>query len=240
MLSGSTLLKNAWGALATLLYPPHCVHCGADIPEGEHLCQACLEGVKRIERPFCEVCSQPFDGALEDGFTCSNCRPFSFSCAVSVCSSRGVVRELLHRFKYEGERRLRRPLGRWLAESLGDSRIASGPCDFLVPVPLHPGRLRMRGFNQAEVLAHMLRNRAPVLNCLRRVRDTATQTRLDREQRMENLRNAFEMRKNGDVRGKHLLLVDDVFTTGSTTGECARVLRHAGAESVRVITVARG
>ena len=237
-------LKQAGGALATMIYPPHCVHCGKDTPPGDPLCRACLDSAKRIEPPFCEACSQPFDGALDGVFVCSNCshRRLYFACAVSAYRSRGIVRELVHRFKYEGESHLRRPLARWLGEALDDPRIRSSPFDFFVPVPLHPLRRRAREFNQAEVLARILAGRSgpPVVDCLERVRDTPTQIHLDREQRMENLRNAFEMRKNRDVRGKHLILVDDVFTTGSTAEECSRVLSRAGAGSIRVITVARG
>jgi ComF family protein len=109
-------------------------------------------------------------------------------------------------------------------------------------VPLHSARLREREFNQADVLARLLARRAgaPVLAALRRIRYTTTQTRLDREERMQNLRNAFRVRQTSRVSGSHLILVDDVFTTGSTVEECARVLKRAGAASVRVVTVARG
>jgi ComF family protein len=102
--------------------------------------------------------------------------------------------------------------------------------------------LRERGFNQAEALAETLAKRAqlPMMRCLERRRYTDTQTRFDRVQRMQNLRKAFAMRNNTKVRGKHLLLLDDVMTTGSTLHECALVLREAGAASVRAITVARG
>ena len=185
-----------------------------------------------------------FDGAVNSTFTCVNCseRHFDFDCAVAAYRSRGVVRELIHRFKYNRELYLRHPLADWLLTSLEDTRIASRPFDFFVPVPLHPTRLREREFNQSEILARMLgaRTGVPVINCLQRVRQTMTQTRFDRNERMENLRNAFEARKISLVQGKHLLLVDDVLTTGSTVSECARVLMRAGAASVRVVTIARG
>jgi len=114
--------------------------------------------------------------------------------------------------------------------------------DGFVPVPLHPARLRERDFNQAAVLSELIARRAgkPVLHAIRRLRYTTTQTRLERHQRMENLRNAFCVRHTALVQSRHLILVDDVFTTGSTVDECARVLRAAGAASVRVVTVARG
>jgi len=198
----------------------------------------------RIERPRCDTCSQPFDGSIDGTFTCANCldRHYHFDCAVSAFRSRGIVRNMIHRFKYHREFRLRHPLADWLEASLQDGRITSGPFDCFVPVPLHPSRQREREFNQAEVLARILAKRTgyPVLDCLRRVRNTTTQTRFDRNERMENLRNAFDLRKNTSVQGKHLLLIDDVLTTGSTVDECSRVLRKAGAASVRVITVARG
>src|SRR5690606_34711792 len=114
-------------------------------------------------------------------------------------------------------------------------RIRARPVDFLVPVPLHPAREREREFNQAKVLADLLSELSgiPALNALSRVRYTTTQTRLDRRERMENLRGAFELRQTCPVQSRHLLLVDDVLTTGSTLDECARVLRAAGAASVR-------
>jgi ComF family protein len=239
-----TLVKRFAEALGTLFYPPHCAGCGRQVAPGGYLCEVCAGVVRRIEAPFCEKCSQPFHGEISGPFTCANCgdRDYHFTCGVSCFRSAGVVRELVHRFKYNGELYLRHPLAGWLAATLDDARIAGEPFDLLVPVPLHPARQREREFNQAEVLARTLGKRAGarVACCLRRVRYTTTQTRLDREERMENLRNAFQLGQNHDVHDQRILLVDDVLTTGSTLDECARVLRGAGAASVRAITVARG
>lgn len=218
--------------------------CGCDTDAGVHLCAACGEKAMRIEPPFCHRCSQPFQGALDGSFTCSNCseRDFHFASAIARFRSQGVVRDFVHRFKYDGHFYLRHQLAEWLAAGLEDERLLAQPADFLVAVPLHSARFREREFNQAEVLAKLLAQRAglPVLPCLRRIRYTSTQTRLDRHERMENLRGAFRVRQTSRVLNRHLLLVDDVFTTGSTVDECARVLREAGAASVRVLTVARG
>lgn len=239
-----SIARAAVKACASLLYPPHCEGCASETSTGEYLCGACQKKAKRIEPPFCATCSQPFEGAIDGTFSCANClqRPFHFECAVSAYRSRGIVRDLIHRFKYHSDYRLRHPLADWLGESLHDARIVSHPFDFFVPVPLHATRRREREFNQAEVLARLLEKKTgrPAFDCLRRIRNTPTQTRFDRNERMENLRNAFELRKNASVQGKHLLLIDDVLTTGSTVDECSRVLRRAGAASVRVITVARG
>ena len=239
-----TTLRRAGEALVSLLYPPHCANCGADTGGGVHLCAACAGQAKKIEAPFCRRCSEPFDGAITGEFTCSNCagRTLHFDCAVARYLSRGVVREFVHRFKYDRHFYLRHPLTDWLAETLDDARIRAQPIGALVPVPLHSARFREREFNQADVLAELLAKRTgtPLLRALKRIRYTTTQTRLDRHERMENLRNAFRVRDTPAVQSRHLVLVDDIFTTGSTVDECARVLRLAGAASVRVATVARG
>ena len=237
-------VRRAIDAALCALYPPHCAKCEADTASGVHLCRSCAGKAHRIESPFCQKCSEPFDGAIDGAFTCSNCGHLTrnFECAVSRYLSKGVVRDFIHRFKYNQHFYLRHPLADWLSETLVDERILSCGIDAFVPVPLHPARRRERNFNQAEVLARLIAPRAgkPVVQALRRDRYTTTQTRFDRHQRMENLRNAFSVRHNAPVQNRHLILVDDVFTTGSTVDECARVLREAGAASVRVVTVARG
>ena len=237
------ILHNAGNALLDLLYPPHCAICLCDTAAGDHLCAACRKQAPVIAAPFCQTCSEPFSGQIEGAFSCPNCRErhFLFHCAVARRHGRGVVRELIHRFKYNRKVHLRHVLGDWLEETLADPRLQTPPCDALVPVPLHPARQRERGFNQARILAEGLAQRSgiPLSDCMQRTRYTTTQTVFDREERMENLRGAFRMRQHHSVRNLHLLLVDDLFTTGSTVNECASVLMEAGAASVRVATVAR-
>ena len=237
-------VKASAAVFLDLLYPAVCVNCDCPVESGESLCTDCRESASRIEAPFCATCSQPFDGEIDGPFSCANCqdRSFAFECAVSAYRSRGVVRELIHRFKYDKQFHLRRPLSSLLLKAMDDERIRSRPADALVPVPLHPRRRRDRGFNQAEALCRLLSREVslPVWTALRRVRFTETQTHFAREERKRNLHDAFAMRARWPVAGRHLLLVDDVFTTGSTVNECALVLRRAGAASVRVLTVARG
>ena len=230
--------------LLELFYPSNCVGCGLPQAFGILLCDQCKGTSPRIRAPYCRRCSRPFEGLVTEDFFCPNCEDHTpaFDCVVSNYQAKGVLRDLIHRFKYGRQFYLRRILADFLVEAMQDARMQLSPADGLVPVPLHPTRLRERGFNQAEALATTLskRTRLPVLRCIERRRYTNTQTRFDRVERMQNLRNAFALRKNIDVRGKHLLLLDDVLTTGSTLHECALVLRAAGAESVRAITVARG
>jgi len=235
---------EAGRGFVSLIYPACCEACGTGVGNGEYLCERCAAGAARIKAPFCEVCSEPFPGAMSGTFTCANCvdREFHFTCAVAPYRSEGVVRDFIHRFKYFREFHLRHPLARWAAEALDDPRIREAPVDGLVPVPLFRARERDREFNQAAVIARLVGAEAgiPVSDCLLRVRNTTSQLTYDRGGRMENLRNAFKMRQNADVRGRHLVIVDDVLTTGSTLDECARSLMKAGAASVRAITVARG
>jgi ComF family protein len=209
----------------------------------EYLCDACLAKALRISPPFCERCSEPFAGTMSGPFSCANCshRRLYFEAAVAVYRSRGVVRQVVHQFKYGQQMHLRHPVGQWLCAALEDARLRGRSFDLIVPVPLHPAKQRERGFNQAALLAQSVGRRlAVVVNpVLRRVRYTRTQTAFDRTERMGNLRGAFRLRRNADVRGLCVLLVDDVLTTGATLSECARVLKKAGARSIFAATAAR-
>lgn len=228
--------------LRDLFFPAHCAGCSVAVEAG-WFCTDCDREVRTVPEPRCDVCSQPYSGTM-DQFVCVNCRgrAFHFECAVAVMHSRGVVRDLIHRLKYGRELWLEEILGEFLARGLQDPRLAGVNIDAVLPVPLHPLRKREREFNQSEILARGLARRGnlPFSDILQRVRYTVTQTHFDRSDRMQNLRDAFKLRQNVSVQGKHLLLVDDVLTTGSTLDECARVLLEAGAESVRALTVARG
>jgi competence protein ComFC len=230
-------------AAASLFYPATCVVCAANVERSEYLCSDCRERAPRIVAPFCAKCSEPFAGAITQTFSCANCehRVLHFDCAVAAYRSRGPVRNVLHQFKYGKQRHLRYPIAQWLGESLDDPRLRGRHFDLVVPVPLHPARERERGFNQAALLAERLAASAaiPLRPALERIRYTTTQTAYDRAERMENLHGAFRLRKNEDVRELHVLLIDDVLTTGSTLSECARILRAAGAVSVHAATAAR-
>jgi ComF family protein len=193
--------------------------------------------------PFCSRCAEPFEGAIDGSFACSNCanQKLHFEAAIAGYRARGVVRRVIHNFKYHKQLYLRHLVSDWLAATLDDPRMKTSNFDLIVPVPLHPARRRERGFNQAELLARSLSSRTglPVTPALERVRYTTTQTAFDRTERMENLRDAFRLRPAQDVRGSRVLLVDDVLTTGSTLSECARVLKRSGAPSVYAATAAR-
>lgn len=235
-------LRSLGGAAACLLYPHRCLVCRRGLPDGGILCGDCDARLARLRPPFCAVCSQPFDGAITQTFTCATCgtRRYRFVHAISTRMNTGLARQVVHRFKYQRQFALRRVIAPWLVECLADPRML--PFDVIVPVPLHPTRLREREFNQALALAEPLARAAgrPLLSdALRRVRRTVSQTRFHRERRLENLRGAFRHHPGRAVAGRRVLLVDDVFTTGATVDECARVLLRAGAATVQVATAAR-
>jgi ComF family protein len=229
-----------------LVYPRNCLFCSTALAEQERgvICAACLTTVRRIEPPFCQQCAAPFAGAITDTFVCGYCKDlrFAFTRAVCGCRAEGIVRESIHRFKYNREMYLGPHLAEWLIEA-AQQWIDWQTVDAIVPVPLHPRKKREREFNQSEYLAAALSrhfDRPALVGQLRRVKDTATQTALDAGQRDRNLRNAFAARRMDAFSGKRLVLVDDVFTTGATLNSCARILCRAGASSVIALAVARG
>ena len=241
----ATFLK--WMGLAVnLVYPRNCQFCATPLAEDRLgvVCPSCLALAKVIGPPFCRRCALPFAGKLDEQIDCGYCKDlrFNFSRAVAACRAEGVVRDCIHRFKYNREMYFEQHLTEWLTAA-AKRWIDWQRVDAIVPVPLYARKERQREFNQAERLAKALSRTVdvPVLaKHLRRVKETSTQTRLDATTRRANVRNAFAARQGMVFAGKRLVLVDDVFTTGATLDSCARVLREEGAEDVIALTVARG
>ena len=237
------------------VYPPLCTICGGGLDGGRSLCESCAAGMARIVPPFCDVCGEGFQGQIDGAFDCPNCNEisFHFEFARAAMDRSDEILELIHRLKYAREIHLARELGNLACGAFKDRRLALALEEKwpLVPVPLHWRRQRDRQFNQAEEIAKSIGEKMnlPVVKRLKRVRSTQTQTRLSRKQRMENLKGAFAIRKSwffekGNPISKEetpgVILVDDVFTTGSTVDECAKILKKAGAGRVVVLTVMRG
>ena len=228
------------------LYPEVCQICGAEhagMTDG-YVCLTCRHKVRFITPPFCERCGLPYEGEITTGFVCGNCQDMElhFRSARSAVTSGEFVLEIIHRYKYRGALWFEPFLAALLLSQAG-SELSREKWDLIVPVPLHPAKRRERGFNQAERLAARLAESTRIhLNTkvLRRVESTDSQTRLTREQRAANVRNAFVARPNTKLGGARVVVLDDVFTTGATTSACAKVLRSVGAGEVCVWTVARG
>lgn len=234
--------RGLLGGAVDLLWPLPCAGCGGRRASA-WLCEECALRVPHIRGPRCACCSLPYAGGYE-GFVCQNCRGrrFFFERAVAGVLAKGMVREMVHRLKYRGERWLARPLAEWMVEVCErEAAEGLGRADVIVPVPLHWRREWVRGYNQAELLARELgrRLRLPVSGVLERIRYTESQTHFDRRERMRNPGGAFGLRRGKGVENLGILLVDDVFTTGATLDGCARVLREAGAKWVVAVAAAR-
>ena len=237
-------------AVKNLLFPAFCRACDARILTEENLyyCPRCWSEIRLIERPFCSVCGKPHDKAAgfvaRDSFPCAECReikrrPYGRMYAATVYD--GLARDAIALFKYGSRELLVGPLAALMAEFV-EREIDLTKYDVVVPVPLHRVRERERGFNQAEALARRFSEQFGFLaveNCLVRARETPQQTRLRGDERRRNIKGAFALAQEPDLRRKKVLLVDDVITTGATAEECARTLRRGGAERVDVLAVAR-
>lgn len=230
--------------LLDLLFPPLCHVCRAFIPKTGDLliCTDCLSKIGFLTTPLCGVCGAPFRTENGRDHTCGACLsnpPFQKSRSATLYA--GPVQELIHRFKYGHKVHLSEPLGVLTAQALFQFVAESAP-GLILPVPLHRKRLRQRGFNQSQLIAGVLGKRwgLPVeVGNLRRVRWTEPQTTMDAAERRENVKGAFALRDPERLKGKRVLLVDDVFTTGSTLRACAEALEEAEAEAVFAVTVAR-
>lgn len=236
--------KAFFSALLDFLFPPLCHVCGAFIPGAGrlHLCDSCRENMPLPGQPLCPICGIPFPGVGQD-HPCGSClkTPPHFRAARAALLHEGPGRDLIHAFKYNGRTELRRPLGLLLVERLSEFVAVWRP-ELIIPVPLHLRRLRGRGFNQALLLAELLAREWGIplrRRLLKRVRWTDPQVSLAADQRRENVRNAFKVSDAALVADRRVLLVDDVFTTGSTVDECSRVLARAGSREVLVVTVSR-
>lgn len=232
-------------AFLDVLFPPLCHICKTFIPDSGpiHLCASCRENLMPVSSPKCTVCGIPFTTENGIDHVCGACAtaPKHFVSARAAVRFGGSAQELIHRLKYGKKVHLARPLGLMAANHL-DGFLNEAGAELIVPVPLHPRRLKERGFNQSILLAHFLSKSRHIpisRNNLRRIRWTEPQINLPPEDRIKNVRGAFAIRKPELFEGKKLVLVDDVYTTGSTVCECARVLKRAGAGRIYVATVAR-
>lgn len=237
-------LDHLLHAALDVLFPPLCHVCRTFIAEPGrlHICPSCRERMPGVISPLCTVCGTPFRGAGDD-HVCGDCnvdRP-SWTAARSALLYEGACSDLIHAFKYRHRVHLRRPLALLAIEYLDDFVRAAGP-EVIIPVPLHPRRLRSRGFNQAVLIGELFSRHWGIpldRRALRRIRWTEPQVELPAAARSGNVKGAFAVTSPARVEGRRVLLVDDVLTTGSTLDECALVLRRGGAAGVYAATVAR-
>jgi ComF family protein len=220
-------------SILNLLFPVSCVVCASSVLERKYgaACPDCWSNLIPVPLPICPQCGDPAP-AIEG--LCGLCRTgqHAFELARSALLFTDTLREIIHHLKYSDRVSLAKPLGDLLKQCLQREPFTGG---LIVPVPLHRTRARIRGYNQAELIASRL-GRPLVCDLLRRRKNTPSQTGLSRNQRKLNLAGAFEVRRA--ISGA-VIVVDDVYTTGSTMNEIAKTFKRAGADRVEVLTVAR-
>jgi ComF family protein len=243
--SKTGIVKSLLAGVADLIFPPQCMNCGVLLKSSTGLpfCNACYRRIRFVRSPCCECCGLPFEAPSTEDHLCSGCISADqcFSIARSAGIYEDVLLEAVHKFKYNRNLGAGKALAKLMAEYEYPS-FDPGNYDWIMPVPLHPRRLRQRGFNQAVILSRELAERFSLslqLKVLRRSVHTRPQFNLGRTERGPNVKGAFEIGKKGALEGKKVILVDDVYTTGSTVRECAKTLLQAGAQDVAVLTLAR-
>lgn len=233
--------------MLSLVFPKLCMGCSSESTQ-KHLCENCFSLISFLkEVSSCLVCGVPFgsqhDEGIDNEFLCSRClsEEFYFERARSIAIYDGFLRRLLHDFKYHGNLSLGKLFSFLTMEYFPQQEFID--FDLIVPVPLHISKLRKREYNQSTILAYSL-SKDLMVSCnpfaIVKINDTNPQvdfkTVLNRK---KNVRNSFIVGDKAKLKGKSVLLVDDVFTTGSTTNECSRLLLKAGAKVVQVFTVMR-
>jgi ComF family protein len=238
-------------SLIDLIYPPRCPICQAFLQDQNALqgnqdlpfCQGCFKEFTEIKSPICSLCGRPFSEGVEQDRVCEDClrrRP-SYDVARAPYLYDGALMKAIHELKYAQRSHLADSLGSLLA-SFAQTWIGELKGSLIMPVPLHPRRLRSRGFNQSLLLARCVASETGSdldFLSLRRTKFTKPQTELSSEERKKNVRKAFEVVKPEAVKKRTIVLVDDVATTGSTLNECAKALKRAGADSVLCLVLAR-
>lgn len=241
-------LKNEvvdyWKSLVRLLYPARCLLCEIPLVLAEHyLCLGCRKKVLPLKSPLCIKCSRPFPPYAEKRRICGDCRKsrHAYDRGFSLVGYSEPVKRIFHEIKYQNKAWLLDIFSPFLKEFANTHPLVS--YDMMVPVPLDPKRRWEREFNQALILCRMLKrmeHRSPltIRAAVVKKKKTSPQSTLGRTERLANLSGAFGVRGDS-VRGKKILLIDDVFTTGSTVHECAKMLKEKGASQVDFLTMAR-
>jgi len=242
MMSANRFFLRELRGLFDFLLPPACALCLTPLvpPDPNTFCSACNADLPKLAAAHCPLCALPYPTDADLGHHCQNCLQHGtalFSGVTPLGPFEGILREAIHRFKYRGDINLDRPLGHLLADKLRQAGQAQG---LIVPVPLHAAKLRQRTYNQAGLIASRLAKALDLSvteDLLVRRQEGATQKEISARDREQNVKRLFTCTR--PVGGKHILLVDDVMTTGATARACSRTLLANGAASVHIAVLAR-
>lgn len=247
-------IKNMFQSWIAFIWPNYltCNSCEKELDASrkKFLCDACEEAIDLVEGPLCSACSKPvapvYDQLRPYGYKCKACQEnFTFVTKHAAYSHyEGPMKQILMALKYKGKTHHVPYLATCLAKA-HDRHFKDTPIDFVVPVPIHAKRQRQRGYNQAALLAETLCKNHSALayaDMLDRIKATPKMKKLTRDQRILTLKDAIELKiaYNNAIKGKNILIVDDIYTTGTTLNACAKVLYEAGADRIYGLTLATG
>ncbi|WP_341875782.1 ComF family protein [Defluviitalea saccharophila] len=231
--------------LLDLVYPPRCIFCTSIIPiqEERGICKACKSALPFVEGKVCEKCGKPIQDSKERT-TCFDCVKNTpvYDRGWAVFIYEGMVKEAIYRFKYGGHKEYAKYLGKFMADKIKDQVLEEG-FDLIIPIPIHKNRKRKRGYNQAEELAKEISKALNIpmdASILTRVKETRPQSGLSIMQRQNNLKKAFKLADSINLDQMKILLVDDIYTTGTTINYCTTLLKKRGAKMVCFLSLSIG
>ncbi len=238
------MMKEIWLKSVNFLFPVTCLECGCDLPFDDHyrICPECECKIKLIDKHYCAKCGLDLPDGGEHCYICGKGVKYHFEKVRAACVYKDIARSLIHKLKYGGREYVIRVIGR-LMERTARALDAESNIDLIVFVPMHRFKEYFRGYNQAELIARKISEYLvkPVLKGLVRKRVTRAQYGLKKAERRDNIAGCFGFNEELKtvIKGKNILLVDDVCTTCATMDECSKVLREAGAEKVYGLAFAR-
>ena len=233
-------------SIISIIYPPVCAGCNKPNHSNEkniYICNECYYNIKRHVPPFCQKCGR---GLMQTkdiySGACSICqnRQYYFNQAWSICSYEGIIKELIHKFKYNQKVQYKAIFEDLFNEFIETFNVLS-EIDLIIPIPLHPARLREREYNQSQVLASIVSkiiNKPSDCKILFRRKNTKSQINLNEEKRFKNIADCFAIKNSKEILNKSILLIDDVFTTGITLSEAAKVISKGHPKKISILTLA--
>lgn len=235
-------MKRYLKLLISAILPARCLLCGKIVHDDNSLCSECFEHINFITKPYCQHCGRPLFENIPDNLYCVSClnRKHTFRYVRSAVVYDEFSKKLILDFKFYDHVENKKLLSKWLF--LAGHDIFNYGVDLIIPVPLHFTRLFVRKYNQSAILADEISKHTGIkaeYKTLVKTKKTLPQVLCDSKQRAKNIKNAFKVKYPELVKDKRIVLIDDVFTTGATLRECAKVLIKAGAKSVDALTIAR-